>query len=160
MPEPIIDQPYNTTVKVGHTAQFLCKAKSAQSPLIKWLKEVEDPVAIRRRDPNATIVNASGMHLLVLEQTQVESISREGSEHLYTNRLVIPMVTKEHAGRYICVVTSTQGHIVYKAAQLNVVAGEEQLIDILTSVKTILLFKIQLTTLDQLALTWTTSGTS
>ncbi|VDM74468.1 unnamed protein product [Strongylus vulgaris] len=150
MPEPIIDQPYNTTVRVGHTAQFLCKAKSPQSPLIKaclwnlanhysisflhrnihkilffqWLKEVEDPAAIRRRDPNATIVNASGMHLLVLEQTQVESISREGSEQLYTNRLVIPMVTKEHGGRYICVVTSTQGHIVYKAAQLNVVAGE------------------------------------
>ncbi|VDO19481.1 unnamed protein product [Heligmosomoides polygyrus] len=124
MPEPIIDQPYNTTVKVGHTAQFLCKAKAAQSPLIKWLKEVEDPVAVRRLDPNATIVNASGMHLLVLEQTQVESVSRDGAEHLYTNRLVIPMVTKEHAGRYICVVTSTQGHIVYKAAQLNVVAGE------------------------------------
>ncbi|WKY16551.1 hypothetical protein Q1695_001309 [Nippostrongylus brasiliensis] len=123
MPEPIIDQPYNTTVKVGHTAQFLCKAKSTQSPLIKWLKEVDDPVAIRRRDPNATIVNASGMHLLVLEQTQVESVSRDGSEHLYTNRLVIPMVAKEHAGRYICVVTSTQGHIVYKAAQLNVVAA-------------------------------------
>ncbi|KAK5975524.1 Fibroblast growth factor receptor [Trichostrongylus colubriformis] len=123
MPEPIIDQPYNTTVRVGHTAQFLCKAKSAQSPLIKWLKEVEDPVAVRRRDPNATIVNASGMHLLVLEQTQVESVSRDGPDHLYTNRLVIPMVTKEHAGRYICVVTSTQGHIVYKAAQLNVVAA-------------------------------------
>ncbi|KAK6051039.1 immunoglobulin I-set domain protein [Cooperia oncophora] len=51
MPEPIIDQPYNTTVRVGHTAQFLCKAKSAQSPLIKWLKEVDDPVAVRRRDP-------------------------------------------------------------------------------------------------------------
>ncbi|PIO76360.1 immunoglobulin I-set domain protein [Teladorsagia circumcincta] len=85
--------------------------------------EVEDPVAVRRRDPNATIVNASGMHLLVLEQTQVESVSRDGPDHLYTNRLVIPMVTKEHAGRYICVVTSTQGHIVYKAAQLNVVAA-------------------------------------
>ncbi|VDO48010.1 unnamed protein product [Haemonchus placei] len=123
MLEPIIDQPYNTTVRVGHTAQFLCKAKSAQSPLIKWLKEVEDPDAERRRDPNATVVNASGMHLLVLEQTQVESVSRDGPDHLYTNRLVIPMVTKEHAGRYICVVTSTQGHIVYKAAQLNVVAA-------------------------------------
>ncbi|KAJ1372054.1 hypothetical protein KIN20_034113 [Parelaphostrongylus tenuis] len=121
MPEPIIDQPYNTTVRVGHTAQFLCKAKSTQSPLIKWLKEIEDPVAIRHRDPNATVVNASGMHLLVLEQTQVESVSREGAERLYTNRLVIPTVTKEHAGRYICVVTSTQGHIVYKTAQLNVV---------------------------------------
>ncbi|KJH40908.1 immunoglobulin domain protein [Dictyocaulus viviparus] len=101
-PEPIIDQPYNTTVKVGHTAQFLCKAKSTQSPLIKWLKEINNPVEIRQRDPNATVVNASGMHLLVLEQTQV---------------------TKEHAGKYICVVTSTQGHIVYKAAHLNVVTA-------------------------------------
>ncbi|VDM57183.1 unnamed protein product [Angiostrongylus costaricensis] len=124
MPEPIIDQPYNTTVRVGHTAQFLCKAKSTQKTHISFFSfflKIEDPVAIRHRDPNATVVNASGMHLLVLEQAQVESVSREGAEHLYTNRLVIPMVTKEHAGRYICVVTSTQGHIVYKTAQLNVI---------------------------------------
>lgn len=56
---------------------------------------MEDPVAVRRLDPNATIVNASGMHLLVLEQTQVESVSRDGAEHLYTNRLVIPMVSSQ-----------------------------------------------------------------
>ncbi|KAJ1362120.1 hypothetical protein KIN20_021545 [Parelaphostrongylus tenuis] len=93
MPDPIIDQPYNTTVRVRHTAQFLCKAKSTQSPLIKWLKEIEDPMAIRHRDPNETVVNASGINLLVLKQTQVESVSR-GADRLYTNRLVIPTVDK------------------------------------------------------------------
>ncbi|KAJ1362121.1 hypothetical protein KIN20_021546 [Parelaphostrongylus tenuis] len=32
-------------------------------------------------------------------------------------------MTKERAGRYICAVTSTQGHTVYKTAQLNVVTA-------------------------------------
>lgn len=123
VPEPEIDLPYNISVKVGHTAQFQCKAKASESPLIKWLKEVSDPVAARSVDPNATIVSANGMHLLVLDQNQVESITKDASENLYTNKLVIPAVTKAAAGRYICVVTSSQGHIVYKSAQLNVTSA-------------------------------------
>lgn len=32
---PIIEQPFNNTVRVGHTAQFQCKVKNQQQPLIK-----------------------------------------------------------------------------------------------------------------------------
>lgn len=34
---PIIDEPFNNTVRVGRTAQFQCKVKNQQQPLIKVL---------------------------------------------------------------------------------------------------------------------------
>ncbi|PAV79337.1 hypothetical protein WR25_09711 [Diploscapter pachys] len=122
--DPIIEQPYNITVMLGHTAQFQCKAKASQSPLIKWLKEVTDPQETKRKDPNATVISANGMHLLMLEHIQTESVLKSTPDNLYINRLTIPLVNEEHAGRYICVVTSTTGHIVYKAAELHVVPSD------------------------------------
>lgn len=32
---PMIDEPFNSTVKVGHTAQFQCRVKSQHQPIIK-----------------------------------------------------------------------------------------------------------------------------
>ncbi|CAI2356642.1 unnamed protein product [Caenorhabditis sp. 36 PRJEB53466] len=122
--EPVIDQPYNISVYAGHTAQFQCKVKSNENTLIKWLKEVSDPAAIRRMDPNATIIHANGMNLLVLDHIQTEStVPLEDLENVYTNRLTITKVDYHHAGKYICVVTSAQGHIVYKSAELQVLSS-------------------------------------
>lgn len=53
--------------------------------------------------------------------------SRGGSEHVYTNRLVIPSVRIEHSGRYVCVVSSTTTQpfkMVHKTAQLDVIEGK------------------------------------
>uniref|UniRef100_A0A915D1I0 Ig-like domain-containing protein n=1 Tax=Ditylenchus dipsaci TaxID=166011 RepID=A0A915D1I0_9BILA len=40
-PAPVIDQPYNnTTVRVGHTAQFQCKVQwRKETPMIRWLRK-------------------------------------------------------------------------------------------------------------------------
>ena len=61
---------------------------------------------------------------LVFPVVQVETVNRGGQEHVYTNRLIIPMVRGDHAGKYICVVTSAAGNMVYKAAFLDVLDGE------------------------------------
>ncbi|CAI5456115.1 unnamed protein product [Caenorhabditis angaria] len=121
--EPIIDQPYNISVYAGHTAQFQCKVKSAENTLIKWLKEVKNPEKEKEEDPNATIIHANGMHLLVLDHIQTETIMPTDADNVYTNRLTISKVQHEHAGKYICVVTSAEGHIVYKAAELKVLTA-------------------------------------
>ncbi|KHN85071.1 Fibroblast growth factor receptor-like 1 [Toxocara canis] len=120
---PLIDEPFNSTVRVGHTAQFQCKVRSQHQPLIKWLKRVEDPSAIRRVDANATLIHANNMHLLLLEQPQSSSQLSDG---LYTNRLVIPNANFEHAGTYICVVTNADGDIVYRSAHLNILSSYER----------------------------------
>ncbi|CAB3400426.1 unnamed protein product [Caenorhabditis bovis] len=120
---PVIDQPYNITVYAGHTAQFQCKVKTHENTLIKWLKEVSNPEEIKRNDPSTTIINANGMNLLVLDHIQTDSIVPTDGQKMYTNRLTINKVSREHAGRYICVVTSAEGNIVYKAAQLNVLSN-------------------------------------
>ncbi|CAD6194372.1 unnamed protein product [Caenorhabditis auriculariae] len=118
--EPIIEQPYNISVYAGHTAQFQCKAQSSQSLLIKWLKSISDPNEVRKNDPNATVISANGMHLLVLEHIQSESLVANNDVNMYLNRLTIPQVKLEHAGKYLCVVTNAEGKISYKAAELRV----------------------------------------
>lgn len=121
---PVIDTPYNISVYTGHTAQFQCKVKSNENMMIKWLKEVSDPHSIRIKDPNATVIHAIGMNLLVLDHIQTETITpQEDFDNIYTNRLTITEVDHSHAGRYICVVTSAQGHIVYKSAELKVLTA-------------------------------------
>uniref|UniRef100_A0A915BZK5 receptor protein-tyrosine kinase n=1 Tax=Parascaris univalens TaxID=6257 RepID=A0A915BZK5_PARUN len=120
---PIIDEPFNSTVRVGHTAQFQCKVKSQHQPIIKWLKRVDDPVAVRRADANATLIHANNMHLLLLEQPQTGA---QLSESVYSNILVIPNANVGHAGTYICVVTNADGDIMYRSAHLNIVPGYER----------------------------------
>ncbi|CAL2049620.1 unnamed protein product [Caenorhabditis brenneri] len=122
--EPVIDQPYNISVYAGHTAQFQCKVKSHENTMIKWLKEISDPISVRRKDPNATIIHANGMNLLVLEHIQTEAtVPTEDMDNVYTNRLTIHKVDYHHAGKYICVVTSAEGQIVYKSAELKVLSS-------------------------------------
>lgn len=122
--EPVIDQPYNISVYAGHTAQFQCKVKSNENTIIKWLKEVSDPLSIRRKDPNSTVIHVNGMNLLVLDHIQTESsLPQEDMDNIYTNRLTIHKVDYHHAGKYICVVTSAQGQIVYKSAELKVLSA-------------------------------------
>ncbi|VDK39316.1 unnamed protein product [Gongylonema pulchrum] len=116
---PVIDKPFNNTVRVGHTAQFQCKVKNQQQPLIKWLKRVEDPNAARRANANATLIHANNMHLLLLEKPET---SAELTEGITLNRLIIPNVRLEHSGTYLCVVTNAHGDIAYRSAFLHVIA--------------------------------------
>ncbi|CAJ0583924.1 unnamed protein product, partial [Mesorhabditis spiculigera] len=127
--DPTIES-FNSSVKLGHTAQFQCKVKAPSPPIIKWFKQVNDPVMVRRADPNATVINnLFGMMLLLLDQPDnvvtVEAPIRRGEgEHTYTNRLIIPTVDEGDAGIYVCVVTSSTQHpfrMVHKTAQLEVV---------------------------------------
>ncbi|CAJ0933511.1 unnamed protein product, partial [Mesorhabditis belari] len=127
---PTIERSFNSSVKSGRTAQLQCRVKASSPPIIKWFKQVEDPAMVRKADPNATVINnLFGMMLLLLDQphdvVSVEApIHRAGGEHTYTNRLVIPAVRQEHAGKYVCVVTSSTPHqfrMVHKTAQLDVI---------------------------------------
>ncbi|OZC10595.1 immunoglobulin I-set domain protein [Onchocerca flexuosa] len=119
---PIIDEPFNNTVRVGRTAQFQCKVKNQQQPLIKWLKRVEDPNAIRQTNANATLIHANNMHLLLLEKPET---SAELSDGVSLNRLIIPNVRYEHSGTYLCVVTNAHGDIAYRSAYLHVIARSD-----------------------------------
>lgn len=119
---PVIDEPFNNTVRVGHTAQFQCKVKNQQQPLIKWLKRVEDPNAVRRANANATLIHANNMHLLLLEKPET---SAELTDGITLNRLIIPNVRHEHSGTYLCVVTNAHGDIAYRSAFLHVLARSD-----------------------------------
>jgi len=114
----------NTTVVRGHTAQFQCKVRSTQPPLIRWLKRI-DPNSLHHLEESSSsssqIVNAAGMTLLVLEDQRSSQTVHSGLDpQLYTNRLVIPKADDHHEGVYICVVTNPAGHIAYRAAHLTV----------------------------------------
>ncbi|VDO28031.1 unnamed protein product, partial [Brugia timori] len=119
---PVIDEPFNNTVRVGRTAQFQCKVKNQQQPLIKWLKRIEDPNVIRQTNANATLIHANNMHLLLLEKPET---SAELSDGVSLNRLIIPNVRYEHSGTYLCVVTNAHGDIAYRSAYLHVIARSD-----------------------------------
>ncbi|VDN02308.1 unnamed protein product [Thelazia callipaeda] len=119
---PVIDEPFNNTVRVGRTAQFHCKVKNQQQPLIKWLKRVEDPNAILRINANATLIHANNMHLLLLEKPETTT---ELSDGITLNRLIIPNVRHDHSGTYLCVVTNAHGDIAYRSVYLHVIAKSD-----------------------------------
>ncbi|CAG9531712.1 unnamed protein product [Cercopithifilaria johnstoni] len=119
---PVIDEPFNNTVRVGRTAQFQCKVKNQRQPLIKWFKRVKDPNVIRQTNANATLIHANNMHLLLLEKPET---SAELSDGVSLNRLIIPNVRYEHSGTYLCVVTNAHGDIAYRSAYLHVVAKSD-----------------------------------
>lgn len=108
----------------------------------QWLRKIDDPIAAKLRNPNATILHINDMHLLVMEQQQqpveghdaasvpatifVHLTNDEGtvsSSKTFVNQLIIPSVQRTDAGRYFCVVTNAAGQFVYQSAYLQVVNG-------------------------------------
>ncbi|GMT35734.1 hypothetical protein PFISCL1PPCAC_27031 [Pristionchus fissidentatus] len=127
-PIPLIDYPYNLTVQIGRTAQFMCKAKAEDSPLtkvlIRWLKELTNEEKERaQRTTNATVVQANGKNLMVIDERQFPGKEIIGGHNYFTNRLIIPATEYTDEGRYICVVTDSGGRIVYRTAELFIERG-------------------------------------
>ncbi|GMR63090.1 hypothetical protein PMAYCL1PPCAC_33285 [Pristionchus mayeri] len=126
-PIPIIDHPYNISVQVGRTSQFMCKARAEDTPLtkvlIRWLKELTTEEKERLQRTNATVVQANGKSLMVIDERQFPGKEVIGGQNYFTNRLIIPSTELSDQGRYICVVTDTGGRIVYRTAELHVERG-------------------------------------
>ncbi|KAF8355248.1 igcm-4 [Pristionchus pacificus] len=126
-PIPIIDHPYNISVQIGRTSQFLCKAKAEDTPLtkvlIRWLKELTAEEKERLQRTNATVVQANGKSLMVIDERQFPGKEIIGGQNYFTNRLIIPSTEMSDQGRYICVVTDTGGRIVYRTAELYIERG-------------------------------------
>uniref|UniRef100_A0A915E018 Ig-like domain-containing protein n=1 Tax=Ditylenchus dipsaci TaxID=166011 RepID=A0A915E018_9BILA len=127
--EPAIDMHSGTfgassAVIVSYFQQFQCKVQwRKEIPMIRWLRKVDDPMAIRAMTPNATILHINDMHLVVLEQKNdaVQVQGKDSEDSSYTNQLVISNVQQQDSGRYFCVVTNAAGQFVYRSAYLEVV---------------------------------------
>ncbi|TMS36450.1 hypothetical protein L596_003608 [Steinernema carpocapsae] len=125
-PAPVIDHPFNSSLKQGQTAHFHCKVKwTQQQPLIRWLKKIENVEQLKRTDSNATIIHANKMYLLLPDRPQTLTVEETTAMKMYSNRLILPEVKPSDAGTYICVVTSSSGHFLYRSAHLDVVSDRE-----------------------------------
>uniref|UniRef100_A0A1I7ZKG5 Fibroblast growth factor receptor-like 1 n=1 Tax=Steinernema glaseri TaxID=37863 RepID=A0A1I7ZKG5_9BILA len=124
-PAPVIDHPFNSSLKQGQTAHFHCKVKwTQQQPLIRWLKKIDSVERLRQTDINATIIHANNMDFLLPDRPQTLTVEETKSLKMYSNRLILPDVQTSDSGTYICVVTSTTGHFLYRSAHLEVASDE------------------------------------
>jgi len=117
---PIIDEPQNSTVVRGQPAEFRCHMahlSNIVNPVFRWLKETKFPGA-------ATALTIRNKTFTILDQPTENTKITSGAKRtkIYTNTLRIPHVTENDSGQYICVITSADGYIGYRAAQLNVIS--------------------------------------
>lgn len=116
---PIIDEPQNCTVMKGQSAEFRCHMShlnTALNPLFRWLKE----------DPNSkslTTLTIRNKTFTIIDQPENSTVILNGPKRtkIYSNTLKISHVTEKDSGKYICVITSVDGYVGYRTAQLNVV---------------------------------------
>ncbi|XP_042219580.1 fibroblast growth factor receptor-like 1 [Homarus americanus] len=108
--------PANTTVVAGESATFQCSGNSDVTPHIKWLRRLEDGSNEAEHIPDKDTLNWKGHRYIVLQATQVHTPS-DGS--FYT-KLVIPHVSVQDTGVYVCTATSNFG-LAYRQALLSVI---------------------------------------
>ncbi|XP_042242464.1 fibroblast growth factor receptor-like 1, partial [Homarus americanus] len=110
--------PANTTVVAGESATFQCSGNSDVTPHIKWLRRLEDGSNEAEHIPDKDTLNWKGHRYIVLQATQVHTPS-DGS--FYT-KLVIPHVSVQDTGVYVCTATSNFG-LAYRQALLSVIGA-------------------------------------
>uniref|UniRef100_A0AC34PUZ6 Ig-like domain-containing protein n=1 Tax=Panagrolaimus sp. JU765 TaxID=591449 RepID=A0AC34PUZ6_9BILA len=133
---PIIDEPQNSTVVKGHSAQFRChisNLNNAVNPVFRWLKETNLPAS-------ATVLTIRNKTFTILDQQANSTVTYNTKRSkVYSNTLFLPSVTEHESGRYICVITSVDGYVGYRTAQLNVILPDSQSPPLHSFVSTIIL---------------------
>lgn len=114
-PEFNPQDPANTTVPVGKSATLQCSGNSEVVPHIKWLRRLEDGSHEAEHIPDNETLKWKGHRYVVLQATQVLT---PGDGSFYT-KLVIPHVTEQNSGVYVCTATNNFG-LAYRQAQLSV----------------------------------------
>ncbi|XP_068210890.1 fibroblast growth factor receptor-like 1 isoform X2 [Palaemon carinicauda] len=120
-PEFYPQDPQNTTVVAGEPATLQCRGSSEVTPRIKWLRRLEDGSAEADHIPENEILNWKGHRYVVLQATQVLT---PGDGSFYT-KLVIPKVTLQDTGVYVCTATNNFG-LTYRQAKLSVLNETSQ----------------------------------
>ncbi|XP_071515141.1 fibroblast growth factor receptor-like 1 [Panulirus ornatus] len=108
-------EPANTTVVAGESASLQCSGDSEVTPHIKWLRRLEDGSSEAEHIPENETLNWKGHRYLVLQASQVLT---PGDGSFYT-KLVIPRVTVQDAGVYVCTATNNFG-LAFRQALLSV----------------------------------------
>uniref|UniRef100_A0A7E4VLS7 Ig-like domain-containing protein n=1 Tax=Panagrellus redivivus TaxID=6233 RepID=A0A7E4VLS7_PANRE len=116
---PVIDDPQNATVFRGNTAKFTCHLiQSSVKLTFRWLKQTAGST-----EPTIVIRNKTFVILDQPENSTTVTTSTKGVR-VYKNTLVIDSAEESDSGKYFCVITSPDGYVGYRAAQLNVVERE------------------------------------
>lgn len=114
-PEFNPQEPANTTVPAGRSATLQCSGNSEVQPHIKWLRRLEDGSQEAEHIPDNKTLKWKGHRYVVLQATEVLT---PGDGSFYT-KLVIPHVTEQNSGVYVCTATNNFG-LAYRQAQLSV----------------------------------------
>ncbi len=113
--------PVSTTVAEGELATLRCRVKSLAPPHIKWLKRLEAGAGLDDDELPPNALKVEHERYLILNTNKEVLVGKDE----YLSKLVIPAVSAEDAGMYICFVTNSgSGALTYNSMTLKVLESK------------------------------------